>query len=184
MREAIEKFIADLSDEEYFCLADDEWQFRNGTACAICTTAARHIAERFNGQVLGYHSVNNPGADIGLPNLDGHDFALIDDRWLVDYWAWHVARLVTTPIFDLKDRLDHADVHWLYGDAGRWSLVHSFVDHGQERQLDPRATHPRIQSVQPDSVRDDTHAQPETDSVGQTHWTSYRRRFLQTCQLR
>ncbi len=123
MREAIEKFIADLSDEEHFCLTDDEWQFRDGTSCAICTSAAKQIAERFNGQVLGYDSINNPCANIGLPNLDGHDFALIDDRWLVDYWAWRVVRIIPEPILDLSSGEGITAARVRYGRMNAWQSV-------------------------------------------------------------
>ena len=161
MREAIEQFLEALREEEFYCEEAEEWQFRDGTACAICTCSARIVARRFRGLVYGYQAHRNPTARIGLPTIDGHDFALIEQRWLVDYWAWRVEGLIATPIFDLKNRADHLDVHRLYGDAGRWSLVHSFIGHGQERQLDTRAAHTRIQPVQPDPIRDDPHGQPE-----------------------
>ncbi|MBK6831286.1 MAG: hypothetical protein IPG92_11365 [Flavobacteriales bacterium] len=70
--------------------------------------------------VVGYYSNDNSTAEIGLPNHDGHDFALINDRWLVDYWAWHVEGLVASPIFDLSNSADRREVTRLYGSTVKW----------------------------------------------------------------
>ncbi|MBK6776781.1 MAG: hypothetical protein IPG74_13405 [Flavobacteriales bacterium] len=72
------------------------------------------------GRVVGYYSKDNPRATIGLPTVEGHDFAVIEDRWLVDYWAWHVLRLVATPIFDLRNNADRKEVVRLYGPSLKW----------------------------------------------------------------
>lgn len=178
MRAVIERFLEALRDEECYCEEEQEWQFRDGSACGICTSSAFQVAGRFGGVVVGYHSTENPDALIGKPDYDGHDFALVNDRWIVDYWAWHVAGLVTMPIFDLKDRSDHDAICRLYGDAGLWTLVHSFIEHGQERQLDSRATYPRLQSVQPDPIWNYQYGQPQVAGVSEASWTLRWRRVL------
>ena len=123
MRATIEDFCKALREEEFYNEEAEEWQFRDGSACAICTASAEQIAQRFGGLVLGYHSASNPTASIGLPAIDGHDFALIDDRWLVDYWAWHVAGIAAQPILDLSYAADRTAACVLYGPANVWELV-------------------------------------------------------------
>ena len=81
------------------------------------------MARRFGGAVFGYCSSDNPTAAIGEPDYDGHDFALVGNRWLVDYWAWHVAGLITTPFFDLADENDRSIVSRFYGPHANWSEV-------------------------------------------------------------
>lgn len=123
MREAIARFLEALREEEFFNEQAEEWQFRDGSACAICTASANRIAQRFGGVVLGYQSASNPAASIGLPAIDGHDFALIDDRWLVDYWAWHVAGIAAQPILNLSNAADRTAACVHYGPANVWELV-------------------------------------------------------------
>lgn len=123
MRATIEEFCKALREEEFFNEEAEEWQFRDGSACAICTASAKQIAKRFGGLVFGYQSDCNPTARIGLPAIDGHDFALIDDRWLVDYWAWRVAGIAAQPIHDLSYAADRTAACALNGPANVWDLV-------------------------------------------------------------
>lgn len=123
MRATIEDFCKALREEEFFNKEAEEWQFRDGSACAICTASAKQIARRFSGLVLGYQSACNPTAQIGLPAIDGHDFALIDDRWLVDYWAWNAVGIAAQPILDLSIAADRTAAGFHYGSANVWELV-------------------------------------------------------------
>ena len=123
MRAAIEAFCKALREEEFFNEEAEEWQFPDGSACAICTASAKQIAQRFGGLVLGYQSASNPTASIGLPAIDGHDFALIANRWLVDYWAWHAAGIAAHPILDLSRSADRTEACILYGPEKAWVLL-------------------------------------------------------------
>lgn len=123
MRDELTRFLETLREEEFYCPEDEEWQFRDGSACAICTSSARQVAERFGGLVPGYQSIDNPTARIGLPAFDGHDFALIDDRWLVDYWAWHAAGIAAQPVLDMSSVADRNSTSVLYGPADLWAIV-------------------------------------------------------------
>lgn len=123
MRAVIELFLQALREEEFYCKEADEWQFRDASACSICTSSAVLVARRFGGVVLGYHSVDNPTAFIGAPVYSGHDFALLNERWLIDYWAWHVAGLTPNPILDLSNESDRSTALIQYGPAGVWQKV-------------------------------------------------------------
>ena len=65
MRATIEDFCKALLDEEFFNEEAEEWQFRDGSACAICTVSAEQVAQRCSGMVLGYRSTSNTTASIG-----------------------------------------------------------------------------------------------------------------------
>ena len=134
-REDIHAYLERLRSEEHFNEQEDEWQFLDGTACAVCTNSAMHIAQRFAGQVLGYDAHENPTACIGLPVDSGHDFALIQGRWLVDYWVWRVEALIVTAIFDFEVEADRLAVLRLYGDPEHWELVSIFDGHGKDFRI-------------------------------------------------
>lgn len=116
-------FMEHLQRQEFYCEEDEEWQFTDGSAAALCTSSALLVAKQFGGVVLGYYSTDNTTATIGLPELEGHDFALIDNRWLIDYWAWHVTRTIASPSLDLTDPEELSIVQQLYGPENRWSLL-------------------------------------------------------------
>jgi len=147
MREAIEQFLDTLRTKERYCEQEEEWQFPDGSAIATCTSSSILVAKRFCGIVLGYFSIENPAASIGSPNCEGHDFTLIDDRWLVDYWAWRVEALITTPIFDLSEEADREEVVRLYGTSLNWSLLEPNRIETDGRRLDPAREHPRAHNV-------------------------------------
>ena len=128
------RVVLDLREEEHYNTDCDEWQFAAGSACAICTSSALQVMHRFHGVVQGYWSMDNTTALIGGPQLDGHDFALIASRWLVDYWAWHVAHLIQTPIFDLNAFKDRDSVDQLYGPTIKWSMTFSTTDNAHAEE--------------------------------------------------
>jgi len=72
---------------------------------------------------MGYESCLNPTARIGGNICEGHDFALIQNRYLVDYWAWRVCGLIEEPIFDLEENAERLAAESLYGDPSRWESI-------------------------------------------------------------
>ena len=152
MRATIEDFCKALLDEEFFSEEAEEWQFRDGTACALCTSSASQVARQFDGLVFGYYSSDNPTAQIGLPNHEGHDFALIAGRWLVDYWAWHVEGLGVTPIFNLSIDADRATATHLYGPTTKWSALQLDSTEADGRRLDQAGEHARALDLPDDDA--------------------------------
>lgn len=120
-------YMENLQRQEFYCEEDEEWQLPDGSAAALCTSSALLVAKQFSGVVFGYNSTDNLTATIGLPDREGHDFALIANRWLIDYWAWRVTRTIASPILDLKDPEELSIVQQLYGPENRWSLVATFA---------------------------------------------------------
>lgn len=117
-------FVSRLIREELYDDDEESWCFKSGGHCGDCTVSALKIARRFNGAVFGYDSGDNPTALIGKQTgWDGHDFALIAERYLVDYWAFRYAELSDHPVLDLCDPQDQLLVKKLYGPQDRWCAV-------------------------------------------------------------
>ena len=123
LRQRIEQFVAALIAEETYDDEEGVWLFADGSACAVCTSSARRIAREFGGEVFGYLSKMNPAAEIGGALCGGHDFAVIAGRWIVDYWAFHVARIVRTPVLDLDSPQDRQLASRLLGERAAWEIV-------------------------------------------------------------
>jgi hypothetical protein len=85
-----------------------------------CTDTSVWLAERLKGVVHGYHHEDNPTAVLGETE-GGHDFLLIDDRWLVDWWAKDTYQ--ERDLYDLKKLEDQAEVERLYGDPKNWKAM-------------------------------------------------------------
>lgn len=85
-----------------------------------CTDTSVWLAERLGGVVYGYAHVENPDAEIGSVE-GGHDFVVVRDRWLVDWWAADTYQY--RDLYDLSDPADLELVRELYGDPGRWRAM-------------------------------------------------------------
>lgn len=85
-----------------------------------CTDTAVYLADRLGGAVYGYTIEDNPDAQLGKDEF-GHDFAVVDDRWLVDFWAKDTYQL--PDLYDLTDPKDRIEVRRQYGDASKWERM-------------------------------------------------------------
>jgi len=93
----------------------------NGESAVICSFCAAYIVRlEGTGKVVGFHDGVNPTAHAaGYPG-GAHDFALIDDRYIVDPWVKETGCASKRAVFDLQDLGDVEEIRWLYGDAGAW----------------------------------------------------------------
>ncbi len=103
---------------------DGEWTFANGDAVFVCTHSARRVAAHFNGRVVGFDFSANRRGVMG-EDQDGHDFALLNEHLVVDYWAARIAGSVTLGVFDLNRPEDRETVERLYGSPENWHTVAS-----------------------------------------------------------
>lgn len=85
-----------------------------------CTDAAIYLADRLDGEVHGYQIEDNPEALVGSFE-GGHDFAVVDKRWLVDFWAKDTYQL--PDLYDMADPLESIEVRRQYGDPSKWSRM-------------------------------------------------------------
>ena len=77
---------------------------------------------------MGYYHHENPTARVGEVEY-GHDFAITEDRFLVDPWLFHYYGV--SPVLDLTERVGQAESVERYGPEENWkplpsrdSLVH------------------------------------------------------------
>jgi len=120
--EAILMFMRRLDAEASESSPGGEWVFANGESVFQCTTSARRVAKEFGGRLVGFLGEDNPDAEIGKGE-NGHDFAIIAERFIVDYWGAHVVSVIDRAVFDLTDTADEAIVARLYGSKHTWRTV-------------------------------------------------------------
>lgn len=85
-----------------------------------CTDSATYLADKLGGEVYGYTIEDNPEAEVGGAE-GGHDFAVVDDRWLVDFWAKDSYQL--PDLYDMADPSDAELVRRRYGDRENWTRM-------------------------------------------------------------
>lgn len=119
------------SDEALGVVWSDEEErslLPNGEPAVICGFCAAYIVRvEGAGKVVGFHDGMNPTAHAaGYPG-GGHDFALIDDRYIVDPWVKETGLTSRRAVFDLLEPADAEEVMWLYGDQAKWESAGSDV---------------------------------------------------------
>lgn len=98
----------------------------DGSSAVFCTNYARLIQRTLAGehkvQVVGFACEDNPVSRIGREHCphEGHDFAWIDDRYIVDPWLTLVASEGNQFVFDAQDPRDAARMLDLYGAHHCW----------------------------------------------------------------
>lgn len=85
---------------------------------AICTSHAEYIATHENGLVCGFMVEDNP-CEIG-ELADGHDFALIEGRYIVDTWLYNWEESIDKPVLDMQNPDDSKLIRRFYGDPDKW----------------------------------------------------------------
>jgi hypothetical protein len=95
--------------------------FSDDSASAECTNWARQVAKSLPGRttIMGFSSAANPTA---IQGWDGHDFAVVDDRYIVDGWLKALYGADQT-VFDLQDPSDAEAIAHFYGNPGEWVNV-------------------------------------------------------------
>lgn len=96
--------------------------FPNGDHAAFCTNWADDLRERLGPEVValfGFSSDDNPDSYVsGI--ADGHDFAILHKRYIVDGWTTNVESIHATGVMDIEDDDDLQEIIRLYGDPRRW----------------------------------------------------------------
>ena len=111
------------SDDALGVLYDNEEQVSllpDGGRAASCYDCACHIRSiEPNTEIYGFWSRENTGW-AGAILQDGHDFAVVDRRYIVDPWILETEHLSARAVFDMKNPADAAEVRRLYGDRSSW----------------------------------------------------------------
>lgn len=96
--------------------------FPDGHAIAYCTNWARYV-RRIQGadscELYGFFSDAVPESSIARVH-GGHDFAIVDRRYLVDAWLKEVDGTSAVAVFDLEDPANADVISRLYGPRAKW----------------------------------------------------------------
>lgn len=99
--------------------------FEDGSSAITCTNYAIHIFKDMpdRTKIYGFANKDNPDSRVAKEEIHpgGHDFALVDDRYLIDPWIKLVASDGKQICFDLTDPIDAAKVRVDYGPRECWT---------------------------------------------------------------
>lgn len=96
--------------------------FPNGDQAVICTSWADDLRKRLGPEAValfGFSAEANPGSYVS-EIADGHDFAIVNKRYIVDGWTTNVETIHQTGVMDLEDDDDLDEITRLYGDPRQW----------------------------------------------------------------
>ena len=88
-----------------------------------CTNCALYVASRIPGTVIaGFLQEENPACT--HPSLwgSGHDFAIVDRRYIVDFWISLYTGDEDHSVFDCLDPKEHEKIVEIYGDPNAWKI--------------------------------------------------------------
>lgn len=89
-----------------------------------CTSCAALVVDRLGaGDVYGFDIKDNPVASEAISRCFGHDFAVVDKRYIVDIWLSTFSGIENQVVFDLQDPEDRAKIEYYYGDPEKWSFL-------------------------------------------------------------
>lgn len=102
--------------------SEDGWLFPDGTRSSVCTNWAVYVRRALGprAQIWGFFCEDNPRATGMAALAEGHDFAVLDERWILDGWMMHVAGVFEDPIIDMQDRANHRALEVFYGERRGW----------------------------------------------------------------
>lgn len=113
---------------------EDAYEILGYGWAATCTSHAMYVAEKEKGKVVGFMLKDNPAPRLaGI--CDGHDFALIDGRWIIDTWAAFWEEILPVAVIDIKDPNNAELVRAFFGDPAKWQVVRDFTGEPVGKQV-------------------------------------------------
>lgn len=98
--------------------------FPDGSSACCCTDFAVQIFRGLPGrvQIFGFANEDNPECRIAKEEWHpgGHDFAVVDGRFIVDPWPRLVPGTMQQMVFDMQDSQEAASVVECYGAQSNW----------------------------------------------------------------
>lgn len=115
-----------LTENEYAAAGHDPQCFEEtallpgGGSLGICTHGADYVIKTLGqGARYGFHVEDNPSVtDRTVINAGGHDFALIESRYIVD--PWYALTVNGQGVFDLESAVDRKKAQKIYGSTDSW----------------------------------------------------------------
>ena len=92
----------------------------SGTQCTGFACAIRNKLGDERVKIYGFSDQKNPESEIAQ-GFYGHDFAVVDGRYIVDPWVNEIYDQPERGVFDLQDPQDKADIRRLYGKEENWT---------------------------------------------------------------
>lgn len=119
----------------------------DGITCTHHAVQVGHALPRRT-KILGFANEDNPDSLVAIEGIhpSGHDFAVIDDRWILDPWIRLVASAYDQICFDMHDPKDMEIVRHIYGDPSNWSRLNQMEEHYLNQ---PARTDVEIPPVEP-----------------------------------
>jgi hypothetical protein len=117
--------IKELGNAYRAFVKEDKRQYRRhkklkcGSDFTICSKGARWLRHHFfpQAKIMGYSIDDNPTALLGTIE-GGHDFLLVDDRYLIDFWPRRTIDRSYPIAYDLCTQ--PSLVHHYYGNPATW----------------------------------------------------------------
>ncbi|MBI6726863.1 hypothetical protein YA0089_24945 [Pseudomonas viridiflava] len=114
----------------------------SGEYMGRCTHCAKFAVKLIGeGEVYGFMVKDNPVAHQGITDCFGHDFAVIQNRYIVDIWMSLYAGDEPQSVYDLRDKRDFAKITEIYGKPELWGMYSKEARqylYGDELPLDKR----------------------------------------------
>lgn len=104
---------------------EDGSLFPDGSRVVECTNWARY-ARRAHGarvKIYGFFCEDNPSATAMDRLAEGHDFAVLDNRFIIDGWLTSVEGELAEPLIDLEDPGMARAVQRFYGSPACWTRM-------------------------------------------------------------
>jgi hypothetical protein len=99
-----------------------------------CDSWAEYVVQQLPGRAkaYGFWCEENPGTELEK-YCDGHTFAIVDDRYIVDGWIKNVEGILPRAVFDLNDPADAKIVQKYYGPRTKWKPINKTLEESVER---------------------------------------------------
>lgn len=115
----------------------------DGTSAVCCTNYAHHVRKVMGDMgcevdVVGFANEDNPTSRCAIEGFhpEGHDFAIVNDRYLIDPWVRLVAAVEGQIFYDLNDPADAAKANDIYGQRHLWlPLNNDGDDHANKEKV-------------------------------------------------
>lgn len=109
----------DIEDDDTYCSLPG-----NAGEAVVCSNSARFLQKIVGGKVLGFWAKDNPGTSME-ELADGHDFLLVNGRYIVDYWVKKIEGVSDRAVLDLQRHADRKIARKMYGLKSKWKFSES-----------------------------------------------------------
>mgnify|MGYP001594995472 CR=1 FL=1 len=114
---AYERYLLPATEDTRLTTEDAELAGFDKYGCISCAEYVQSLYP--STKIIGFLSLNNP-----LPLLSilesGHEFAVVDDRYIVDIWSVGIRLVSEHKVLDLRNPTHQEIILNLYGDKALW----------------------------------------------------------------